>query len=492
VLIVTDDDVEDQQLLDSAERLWIHKWNEYWDITQEEVARAGIYTWNHLLLKEGARPLPIGICWNPSLHSTGDVLPYFPVSKSALEQIGVGSHNTEDWIRSLLKLPVAFGEVPIKEGTTSWTELSHLKAIFDEVDGSGLETRTPSGVARKVFHLIRSYAIWGGSAFISIPVVIGTAGFSHTAVFSICTLRPLSSMEYRDWRLIAGVLLRPLLEREILDLAKQQDFVEAAYSIGHPFKHRFNDLQGSVDELYGSVTKFDRLFAGTPDASRFAEERKDLLEIREFVYANAQTCRRVSELMNFIASLRKANSFTQLKGKYLVDVPYRFVEHITKYCDSPFIRYFDSRKGCVSIGPNSVDQLKQCDLRIEPFTTSLWNNMRPFNSLYDELFYELLLNTAHYGVPNDCTLHIAIDRAKPNEPALLFTNQCNRSSLPANMPAGQWHKWGTGREGGLRFFAEHLSLTDTGYVECRADHNDMNTTFNVRVVLRGLTFNQNP
>jgi hypothetical protein len=68
-----------------------------------------------------------------------------------------------------------------------------------------------------IYHLLRSYARWGGGAFISIPVVLASGADRNTsAVLSICTEGPLSSSSVLRWRLLAESILPVIASSELV------------------------------------------------------------------------------------------------------------------------------------------------------------------------------------------------------------------------------------------------------------------------------------
>ncbi|MEK9135801.1 MAG: hypothetical protein AAB393_01655, partial [Bacteroidota bacterium] len=331
----------------SATELWVQKWNEYWSITQDGVTHNQRYTWNHLLLKEHVQPLPMGLCWDfsPASQTHG---PYFHLSERMAQTIGLGCLNARDSMSQLLKLDVQ--EIERRNlHDALLSELQPLLSLCNRIDKQDDERRDLPAVAWKIFHLVRSYALWGGGAFISVPVVIGTAGMSHTAVLSVCSKKPLSSQAYRDWSFMAEVLLRPLVEEDMFNLVKEHGFAEAVYSIGHPFKHRFNDLSGGVRGLFSQVEQLDfeiKNKVGDLHRNTLLQHSGRVLETADSVCSSSETCRRVSDLMNFISSFRATDSSARLEGKYLVKTPYHFAKQLPckdKCLPLPFTRWFNGK-----------------------------------------------------------------------------------------------------------------------------------------------------
>ncbi|HEV2842606.1 MAG TPA: hypothetical protein VGW39_14885 [Chthoniobacterales bacterium] len=482
---------EDGSLQAAATALWAQKWNEYWSITEAGVVGMQRYTWNQLLLKEDSRPLPMGLTWEVDLECDSGS-PYFRLTKDTSRQIGLACLGSPEATLRLLKL----GARSIDDRDRHAGHCAKLQPLLDlcnKIDPRGAERRSLQSVAWKVFHLVRSYAVWGGAAFISIPVVIGTADMSHTAVLSVCSKRPLSPEKYRDWSFVANVLLRPLVEEDMFGLVREHKFAEAAYSIGHPFKHRFNDVTGGVRGLDSQVKELIREInvSDAEPKNSLLDRANRLLEASDYVWSSSETCRRVSDLLNFISSLHNADLSARIHEKYLVATPYWFADHlpsVTNCLQLPFKRYFDGEEKTVNIDAETVALLHGRRVGIVPFLMS-WGTCRPFDSLYDELLYELLRNTAHYGFPNPCLLRISLDLGNLTDPALIFSNFCSKESLPNKVAPDQWVEWSSGREGGLRFFNDYLTMTGIGSIRCKFEDVNTQPRFSVRLALAGLTFN---
>jgi hypothetical protein len=458
-----------EPLILSAQELWIKQWNEYWNITEYGVARKGIYTWNHLLLKEGARPVPVGLCWDSNLGKK-DQAPYFYLSKDIANRIGLACLSSPNWIEQLLALPANFIEEQVKEGA-DLLELKPLRSIFDEVDLHGSESRTLRSVAWKIFHLVRSYAVWGGAAFISIPIVIGTASISHTAVLSLCTLKPLSYRAYREWLLIAGVLLRPLLEEEMFGLIKQLDFAEAAYSIGHPLKNRIMPIAASLEALQRNVglvtdnTIQQRLKHSVAQAKTSLYLLGDLGHILDVT----SRCIRGQEREKvFLAS-----------GKHEwrnCAEPYRLVERLLAIVGRPLPPLCNPSVQVVFQPPN-VDII----VRLWISEGTAGDSCRPSNLFYDEILQELVINAArHANTPLDLPVVMqvgveTIPALSKSEtfPAVTISNKCAPLAgvNQLGLREGEWFLFDAGvkcTEGGLPILTTFMQVTGLGKGACVA------------------------
>jgi hypothetical protein len=233
---------------DAANYFWHSNWGKYLAITQDGV-KQNKYTWNQLLLKEAAHPFPLGLYWKdyPRSEIAG---PYFQLTQGLAGEIGLPNPDSPEWLSSLLRdvdsIPAAFESYPA---------LDPLLALFNDIDRAGEDIRRPTDVAWAIYYLVRKYAVWGGTAFMSIPILIGaeTHGVSRTAVLSICTVKPLSLLAYREWKIIAGVLLRPLVEEEMGDMINKLQFAHAAYDLAHFIKNRTMPLSYALDTLENQV-----------------------------------------------------------------------------------------------------------------------------------------------------------------------------------------------------------------------------------------------
>jgi hypothetical protein len=196
--------------------------------------------------------------------------------------------------------------------------------------------------------------------------------------------------------------------------------------------------------------------------------------------------------MNFIASIRTVESPESLDGKYLVKDAYRIADHFPsdQACmPIPFTRWVKGKLKTVEIDPRCLPLLKDRCVRVEPFK-SAWGVSRPFDALYDELLFELLLNTVRYGYPDQCILRMWLEMEAHNPPSLMLSNLCRRETIPSNIDPGSWQPWGSGREGGLRFFSDYLSVTEAGSLLCKFEDVDSVPRFTVRLSLSGLTYNK--
>jgi hypothetical protein len=116
---------------------------------------------------------------------------------------------------------------------------------------------------------------------------------------------------------------------------------------------------------------------------------------------------------------------------------------------------------------------------------------RFLDALYEELFFEAVLNAARWGTKPTCELQIGFedlpaDRDQPRL-GIILSNSCD--SQPLRRPeVGEWLPWSSDsrHEGGLRFLADCLRATKSGALRIRQDHDDGRWTYRIRFELHGL------
>ena len=187
---------------------WKSVWNEYARLTYALEER-GILTWNQLLLHGCRDPKPFGLSWIGD-GDGGDKY-YVRAEERILHALGIdmpAGTPRAVWNGTLADLPPRLDQWPElpSEIVQSFSDLGPL----EKVDLA----RTPSA---SIYHLLRSYARWGGGAFISIPVVLASGADRNTsAVLSICSERPLSPASVLRWRLLAESILPVIASSELV------------------------------------------------------------------------------------------------------------------------------------------------------------------------------------------------------------------------------------------------------------------------------------
>jgi len=221
----------DAGLKDVAQRLWLDRWKDYKELT-DAAEKNGWTTWNQFVLRHCLNPVPIGIVWKAQERSSyADC--YVAVDDRAATAIGLPSPCDEQWVRRLLELsPDAF-----RQPDGSHESFTLLQQGWKEMAPPGpLAETVLSSAAWAVFHLLRCYAIWGGSAFLSIPITIGVDGRDRTGVLSLCTKKPMSSEQVNRWELIANHIFDPLVGEDACQQMHKATQVESYVAGGHSIK----------------------------------------------------------------------------------------------------------------------------------------------------------------------------------------------------------------------------------------------------------------
>lgn len=465
---------KDAALKLAAELLWDQVWQEYWEITVEGQRRHSIYTWNQLLLKDGARPYPLGVCWkNHASNGDHPAAPYFNLHEchGLLETIGLPTFCL-NWEAELLKVKRDQG---VHLQNPIWLpDVDPLRNAFNKVDQAGESERHSGAVGWALFHLLRSYGIWGGGAFLSIPILIGARGIERTAVLSVCTEKPLSEIEYRQWRMVATILFRPLVESEMVAMIVNQDIATIAYSVGHALRPRLGALMEKLSTLRAEIA---RKFPDQPAILAIASQAEQF----------TSNCLGTANIMNFVAAFLHSQDGSAMKEEFFITEDYilskRFVElahacnQAQKYAvlgfDEIDLNILDARNARIAFSPNSQ------------------NKGRLFNPFYDELFFEIFFNAARYCSPEQSRLHIRIESAMDasetmySQNVLVFGNIIRYPAMLKNyeLAPGKWCDWTKGPHGGLRFMADCLRLTRTGNLSVRVVEHDNSLFFEVRIPL---------
>jgi len=224
----------DTGVKDVVERLWADRWNDYQELTDAAERNGGWTTWNQFLLRHCNDPAPLGVVWQS--HERSDYADcYVALDDCAATAIGLPSPCDEQWVRRLLDLsPDAFRQ-PV--GVASFESFTRLQQSWWEMTPSEpLASKVPDSAAWAVFQLLRCYAIWGGSAFLSIPITIGVDGRDRTGVLSICTGKPMSSDQVNRWELIANHIFGPLVGEDACQQMHKATQVESYVAGGHSIK----------------------------------------------------------------------------------------------------------------------------------------------------------------------------------------------------------------------------------------------------------------
>jgi len=181
------------------EASWRHVWSEYRETTRL-LEQCGLTTWNQLLLFHAANPENFGIVWASEGYPRRALNGSYALV-TAQDLVECGLPPITDQVS-----PNAFYQLKC-DGCSC--RLDHLVQGVRTLCPVLLEEQANVELAARAmatclaFHLLRSYSIWGGKAFLSIPV------WHHaipggTSVISICTIRPLEPEDVVRWQNVAN------------------------------------------------------------------------------------------------------------------------------------------------------------------------------------------------------------------------------------------------------------------------------------------------
>jgi hypothetical protein len=220
---------------------WRHVWDDYATLTNA-LQDKGILTWNQYLLHGCRNPKPFGLTWTAKPAKLGH--PYYvQPSDDLLRQLGVpprAGMDTRTWNRALRELP---------RQTTGWPQLPPgLTQRWEELEPREHVKQLAATAAASIFHLLRSYARWGGQAFLSIPVVIASQDSRPvSAALSICSDAPLTAVDLLQWRTLAASVLPLVASTELVThFALERSRREAALRQAEAWAHEVKNRTGPI------------------------------------------------------------------------------------------------------------------------------------------------------------------------------------------------------------------------------------------------------
>ncbi len=469
--------------------LWARKWHEYWNVTLRGQQK-GYYTWNQFLLHQARQPEPLGLTWNGTKDP--DRLHYGEFHSDCLQELGLPHPGDDKWLENLLALDESAGEHCLSSCDCHRLD-DHLTGVWEEV--AGRADAFPKGaIGWAAFHLLRSYAIWGGTAFMSIPVVFGAKAPNRTAVLSLCTKEPLKQADLAIWWLVSELIFQPLMDEEMMHMVKERDVAlrdatrqrlvaAMAYGIGHPLKHRIVPVRAAITELSDLV-----------DATAPPEILK-----HSFRCALAKT-RRVAALGSVLDCISRAI----LKGTHASVFGDPATPHWRVNSPPYMVALGLSDLAGATLVPDPQERIEHVRFEVEDDAAlavienwiSSPSPHRPANMFYDEILAEVILNCARHGLPDaqgsvPVKVHVMGGTA---ESMLVFSNPCRRKQDPLalKLQCEEWCDWHTdgadAPSGGLFFVAMFLTTTGCGALRARlkTKPDGQPATFSVGLRLRGL------
>lgn len=188
---------------------WLRVWADY-QRTSAALAKMELTTWNHLVLEHARSPRPLGLAWGDVLRNHRH---YVALAASTLAHVGIDPTLAAgaDGAR-FLALEHEEGQCPLAalEKRLERLEPVGLHGALDAGDNSRLHALA----ACVSYHLLRSYAVWGGTAFISLPALNRAPDRGAASVLSLCSTEPLPIREVLNWSHLASIILSPIAGEE--------------------------------------------------------------------------------------------------------------------------------------------------------------------------------------------------------------------------------------------------------------------------------------
>jgi hypothetical protein len=194
---------------EQMERFWIDGWADYHQTTSQLESKHHLTTWNQLLLNHSYAPQNLGLVW-AGKHDLNSITPYFPITLEDLASLGLPSPHAPEPPEGevFLALTCPGEKCPLHDLEQQVAKLKpDSRSIYR---GTGCGSPWHALVACLTYHLLRSYACWGGAAFLSIPIAHRSMDPGGVSVLSLCSTRPLNDKEIEDWDHLGSKLFHPL------------------------------------------------------------------------------------------------------------------------------------------------------------------------------------------------------------------------------------------------------------------------------------------
>lgn len=460
---------------DSVSALWTERWREYAALTESHELQ-GFPTWNQLLLGHVARPHVMGAAWRWPSEATPPSY-YTLVDESLLLELGLPSLVSVDgWPELLWNASLS----PSATSADAHREIERLVARCKR-----MEPRLPFTVQQArwaLYQLIRSFALWGGTCFVSIPIAFGGTTLTEaTSVLSLCTTRPLSEREILQWRSIGREMFQPLIARESETVIRQEvanrRYVHSTYGIGHALKNRVMPLRRQLDEAL-QLTDSHQVTQSLLVAEQVATS------IRDF-----------GHLLNFFGQFRRAGrlGMRALSKDVVLSEDLMLGSRLSQLL-ATLTPTLGARTQAKVVPRSDLSRLG--GLAIRPFIQSdrLGVPVRPIDEFYDEILYELFVNAANYGplaYGANGAHEVAVSVEVTDELDLIIANEFQANRKTGRFPRiakDEWIDWpnDTSDGGGLYYAALALGMTETGRIALRVSERGGQGVFSVRLTLAGV------
>jgi hypothetical protein len=219
----------DQGGRDQLEARWKEEWSDYTSITDEKLIH-NIYTWNQFLLHGCRVPMALGLAWRRyAERPVADR--YVRLDRGLARDLGLPAlaRRRRLWRDKLVLSP---RDAPTPEPGAAERLVPLWRAMHPNPS-----VDLPTTVTASVYYLARSFAIWGGDGFMSVPVLLSAQeGLRAAAVLSLCTRPTLTDAELLAWQSVAVACFASAAAAELTEHEGVMGRVHALEGIGHAMK----------------------------------------------------------------------------------------------------------------------------------------------------------------------------------------------------------------------------------------------------------------
>lgn len=307
-----------------------------------------------------------------------------------------------------------------------------------------------------------NYIVWVQSIFKR--DVCAIEAFNSTTIsdkspsqFVVFSSRPLGTLDRSRFKLTLTTLLQPIESAYAIgtEIDKHQiELAEHIYAVGHPLKHRLGEVRGDIEtEIAELQSAFDPVSAltrweGLRIRARRAENTAQMLDLM------AELCRCGGDLAQIVAA------------KFLTTRSYELARAITQIRAE-----FSKSRFDVKIPDEDLECLK--GWKIIPTIPTKTERSRLYNTFYDDILYELLVNPIRRMPVKERILRIMVDDILLESDDITKLSSCLIISNPTflnrfdhiSLCPEKWLPWRTDRggpKGGLRLIANNLRITRMG------------------------------
>jgi hypothetical protein len=260
---------------------------------------------------------------------------------------------------------------------------------------------------------------------------------------------------------------------------RNAELAESVYAVGHPLKNRFARAKQRVMQAKAQIMN-------NPPEIDFA---KSWLQLAEQHIESAIATGAVMDLLARVCSA--GGSVGNLDKRFYSSQPFHFGARVAEVIH-------ELAAGGETLYVQDEDLLTIASCRVSAWMTTSRGRQRLFDTFYDDIIFELLIN-AFLNAPISSkrlkcgTESIALDGDK----SLQFLTFCNPTTESdenefvqrLKLRPNHWSKWDTssgGPRGGLRLLANQLSFTSAGVLVAKPYKCDDKWWFAIALHLEGM------